>query len=67
MVMDGTPEEIFTRGEELRQMGLDVPQVVQLCEQLRMRGFDIPERIYRMEDIRELITQICKKGGYHAQ
>ncbi|MBQ8093406.1 MAG: energy-coupling factor transporter ATPase [Clostridia bacterium] len=67
LVMDGTPEEVFTRGEELRSMGLDVPQVVQLCEQLRARGYEIPERIYRMEDIREILLKILKKGEHHAQ
>ena len=67
LVMDGHPEEIFTRGEELRKMGLDVPQVVQLGEQLRARGYEIPEQIYRMEDMRELLIRLLKKGEYHAQ
>ena len=67
LVMDGRPEEIFTRGEELRKMGLDVPQVVQLGEQLRARGYEIPEQIYRMEDMRELLIRLLKKGEYHAQ
>ena len=67
LVMDGRPEEIFSRGEELRKMGLDVPQVVQLGEQLRARGYEIPEQIYRMEDMRELLIRLLKKGEYHAQ
>ena len=67
LVMDGRPEEIFTRGEELRKMGLDVPQVVQLGEQLRARGYEIPEQVYRMEDMRELLIRLLKKGEYHAQ
>ena len=67
LVMDGRPEEIFTRGEELRKMGLDVPQVVQLGEQLRARGYEIPEQIYRMEDMQELLIRLLKKGEYHAQ
>lgn len=67
LVMDGTPEEVFTHGDELRKMGLDVPQVVQLCEQLRARGFDIPERVYRMEEIRGILLNCLAKGGHHAQ
>ena len=67
LVMDGRPEEIFSRGEELRKMGLDVPQVVQLGEQLRARGYEIPEQIYRMEDMQELLIRLLKKGEYHAQ
>ncbi|MBQ7488633.1 MAG: energy-coupling factor transporter ATPase [Clostridia bacterium] len=67
LVMDGTPEEVFTHGDELRKMGLDVPQVVQLCEQLRARGFDIPERVYRMEEIRGILLNCLAKGEHHAQ
>jgi len=67
LVMDGTPEEVFTHGDELRKMGLDVPQVVQLCEQLRERGFDIPERVYRTEEIRDILLNCLAKGDHHAQ
>ena len=41
--------------------------MVQLGEQLRARGYEIPEQIYRMEDMRELLIRLLKKGEYHAQ
>lgn len=64
--MDGTPKEVFSRGEQLRAIGLDVPQAVQLADRLRERGFDIPEGIYRVEEIKETIEGIVRKGGRHA-
>ena len=66
LVMDGVPRDVFSCGEELRGMGLDVPQAVQLADRLRERGFDIPEGIYRIEEIKAEIEKIAAKGGRHA-
>ena len=66
LVMDGAPRDVFACGEELRGMGLDVPQAVQLADKLRERGFDIPEGIYRIEEIKAEIEKIAEKGGRHA-
>ena len=66
VVMDGVPRDVFSCGEELRGMGLDVPQAVQLAAKLRERGFDIPEGIYRIEEIREAILAIAGKEAAHA-
>ena len=66
VVMDGAPKDVFSCGEELRGMGLDVPQAVQLAAKLRSRGFDIPEGIYRIEEIQAEIEKIAQKGGCHA-
>ena len=66
VVMDGTPRDVFSCGEELRGMGLDVPQAVQLAAKLRERGYDIPEGIYRIEEIKAEIVKILGKGGCHA-
>ena len=66
LVMDGAPRDVFACGEELRGMGLDVPQAVQLAGKLRERGFDIPEGIYRIEEIKTEIEKIAAKGGRHA-
>ncbi|MBQ4609141.1 MAG: energy-coupling factor transporter ATPase [Clostridia bacterium] len=66
VVMDGVPRDVFSCGEELRGMGLDVPQAVQLAGKLRARGFDIPEGIYLIEEIKAEIEKIAGKGGRHA-
>lgn len=66
VVMDGTPREVFAKGEELRAIGLDVPQAVELAQKLREKGFDIPEGIYRMDEIRTAVEAVIGKGGRHA-
>ena len=41
-VMDGTPEEVLARVEELRAIGLAAPHTVELLHGLRQDGFDVP-------------------------
>ena len=66
VVMDGVPRDVFSCGEELRGMGLDVPQAVQLAEKLRARGYAVPEGIYRVEEIRAEIEKIIRKEAPYA-
>ena len=66
IVMDGVPRDVFSCGAELRGMGLDVPQAVQLADKLREKGFDVPEGVYRIEEIKAVIEKIAGKGGPHA-
>ncbi|HIU14914.1 MAG TPA: energy-coupling factor transporter ATPase [Candidatus Ventricola intestinavium] len=66
VVMDGAPRDVFSRGEELRSIGLDVPQAVELASRLRSRGLEIPQGAYRMEEIRAAILAAVGKGGRHA-
>ena len=40
-VMDGTPEQVFTRAEEMRAMRLDVPPMVALGDLLRAKGLPV--------------------------
>ncbi|MGI6737327.1 MAG: energy-coupling factor transporter ATPase [Anaerovoracaceae bacterium] len=57
VAMDGTPGEIFSRREQLRELSLDVPLAVELAWRLRRRGFDLPADI---ADNEELITALCQ-------
>ena len=66
VAMDGAPREVFSRGEELRAIGLDVPQAVELAQKLREKGFDVPEDIYKIEEVRAAVEAIVGKGGRHA-
>ena len=44
-VMEGTPEEVFARRTELRQMGLAAPPVTELIDMLNDRGFELDRNI----------------------
>ena len=50
VAMDGTPREIFSRGEELRAIGLDVPHTVELLYGLREDGCDVPVDALSVEE-----------------
>lgn len=44
-----TPEAVFCRGGELREIGLSVPQMTMVADALRQRGYPLPEGIYTVE------------------
>ena len=44
-VMEGTPQEVFARRTELRQMGLAAPPVTELIDMLNDRGFKLDRNI----------------------
>lgn len=60
VTMHGTPKEVFSRVEELKELRLDVPQVTLLAHELRKDGFPIPKGILTKEEFREAILN-CKK------
>ena len=67
VVMDGTPREIFRRGKELRDMGLDVPSVCQLGLKLREMGVAWPEDVFLEEQAFEALLALWKEAKGHAQ
>ena len=62
VVMDGTPEEVFSRPEELTGIGLDVPHATELAMALRRRGVALPESIYTHEQLLAAILSIKEAG-----
>lgn len=59
VMMQGTPKEVFSHVDELKNLRLDVPQVTLLAHELRKEGFPIPEGILTKEEFREAILK-CK-------
>lgn len=57
LVMQGSPREIFSRVEEMKKCGLDVPQVTMLAHELRKSGLKLPEDILTRE---ELVDALCQ-------
>jgi energy-coupling factor transport system ATP-binding protein len=42
IVMDGTPKQVFKNVQQLRQLGLDVPETTDILYRLRQHGYDVP-------------------------
>ena len=60
LAMDGTPDEIFSRAQELVDMGLAIPQITQVFLKLREKGLDVPN-VYTIEQAVEALKKL--KGG----
>ena len=55
VAMDGTPREVFSRADELRAIGLAVPDTVALLRQLRDAGVDVSTDAVTVEDCAQCI------------
>lgn len=51
IIMEGTPKEIFSQVDKVKQLGLDVPQVTELAYELRKEGFNVPCDILTVEEL----------------
>ena len=64
LVMDGTPEQVFSRAEELVELGLDIPEITRVFLELRKLGLDV-EPVYTRKQAVETLKKL-KEAGYHA-
>ena len=49
--MQGTPREIFSQVDRMKELQLDVPQVTLLAHELRGMGLKIPDSILTKEEL----------------
>ena len=66
VAFSGTPAEVFVHGDELRAIGLDVPEYTRLAAALREKGFDIPADIFREDDMLKALIELLGKDGVAA-
>ena len=62
IVLDGNKRDVFAHEEELRMLGLAVPQVTSLMNQLKNRGYTITKDILTIEDAKEELLRIIGKS-----
>ncbi len=58
LALDGTTEEVFSKGEMLRSMGLDVPEITRVILGLRERGIPISADIYTTEEAAKALLKV---------
>ena len=65
VAMQGTPREIFSQVERMKELQLDVPQVTLLAHELRGMGLKIPDSILTKEDKPKQRPRrgLCEEGG----
>jgi energy-coupling factor transporter ATPase len=57
IVMDGAPREVFSRRNELQDLGLDLPPVTQLSEAIHSRHPALPTPLLSVE---ECVEELCR-------
>ena len=61
MLIDGTPREVFARVDELKAIGLEVPQATELLFRLRAAGFDLPLGVTDPHEAAGLIAALYRE------
>ncbi len=61
--LEGTPNEIFSQPDKLRQIGLDVPSLTKLLLELKQRGLDVRTDLYTANDVKQEILRALKARG----
>ncbi len=57
VAMEGTPRNIFSQVEKMKQLGLDVPQVTELSYELRKSGVNLRKDILTID---EMVDELCQ-------
>ena len=60
VVMTGTPREIFSQVDKMKELGLDVPQVTELCHRLKQEGLPVPDDVITEEECTAVLKQLLQ-------
>lgn len=59
----GSSAEIFSRAEELVQIGLDVPQITYIAKALEARGYALGQSVYTVAGAVSALVSLFEKNG----
>ncbi len=59
----GTVSEVYSQGELLSSLGLDVPEITAVFLELKKAGFDLGKTEYTVEGAKNSIIKALSKGG----
>ena len=62
IVMDGTPEQVFSKPEELSAIGLSIPHAAAIAVALRKRGVQLEGSIYTHEQLKAAVIRAKEAG-----
>ena len=55
--LDGTPAEVFSQGQRIKEVNLDIPLAVEIGDRLRAKGVNVPADIISTEEMVDFICQ----------
>ena len=65
VAMDGTTKDVFSRADELENIGLSVPAVTKIAAALRNAGVPISSPVYTVQQAKEVLLPLLKGGEHH--
>jgi energy-coupling factor transport system ATP-binding protein len=57
VALDGAPDEVFRRADEIDALGLKLPFVIELADKLRKRGMDVPGGLLTQEALANYLKE----------
>ena len=57
IMLEGRPREVFSNVKQMKDIGLDVPQVTELCYELKNYGINIDTNILNVD---EMVNALCQ-------
>ena len=63
-LQEGTPREIFTQVDTLKELGLDVPVAAEVASKLIQKGVDIPKDIITNDELGDALTTYYAKEAH---
>lgn len=58
VVMEGKPRQVFSNVKQMKEIGLDVPQVTELAYELKKEGIDISTKILNIDEMVDALCQL---------
>lgn len=55
LILCDSTEKVFSKEEELKGLGLDIPKITQLFNNLNLRGFNLPSPVLTVSDAESII------------
>lgn len=63
LVMFDNTKEVFSHGNELKKIGLKIPQITTIMQALKADGFDVPSGVLTVDEAFEVVLSLLKKEG----
>src|SRR6056297_4353353 len=57
LILEGNPRHVFSKVDQIKKYGLDVPQVTELAKELKIEGIKLSDNIIHVE---ELVNELCQ-------
>ncbi len=61
VTMMGTPKEVFSRSDEIKNLGLEMPVMMNVAIRLKNDGYEIPVDVFTIEKLADVYEQLYRK------